>query len=218
MTVITLADGGVLDVAAWPLPEGVEDGVLNRTQLARAFAVTENTVTKWVGQGMPVLAEGQNGVAYEFQLSHCHAWRQDRDARTRANKARGDQIAAQAALLFRNLDADQEEAEAGLSADDVRKWSEAEYARNRLAEQRADLVRADRTRTVMEEVLVEFGAALDTLGDFMEVEFGLAPEQVTKVVARTDEVRIKAKAKIEALLARPAAVMTIGARQGEMSV
>ena len=215
---ITLADGEVLDVAAWPLPDGVEDGVLNRSQLARAFEVTENTVTKWMSQGMPVLSEGQNGIAYEFQLSQCWAWRAARADKLRSAKVRGDQIAAQAALAFRNLDDDQAEAEAGMSAADVRAWSEAEYARNRLAEQRGDLIRTDRVRAVFEESLVKIGNSLDTLPDFLEMKFGLSAEQVSQVVARTDELREDIKASLEDLVRRPGSVVAIGVRQGELSV
>ncbi|OJY35932.1 MAG: hypothetical protein BGP11_18465 [Rhodobacterales bacterium 65-51] len=215
---ITLSDGEVLDVSAWPLPDGVEDGVLNRGQLSRAFDVTENTITKWIGQGMPVLSEGQNGVSYEFRLSHCWAWRAARNEKIRAAKQRGDQIAAQAALAFRNLDDDQAEAEAGMSAADVRAWSEAEYARNRLAEQRGDLIRTDRVRAVFEESLVKIGNSLDTLPDFLEMKFGLSAEQVAQVVARTDELRDDIKAALEDLVRRPGSVVPISTRQGELSV
>ncbi|MDS9468614.1 terminase small subunit [Paracoccus sp. MBLB3053] len=215
---VTLSDGEVLDVSAWPLPEGIEDGVLNRTQLARAFNVTENTITKWMAQGMPALSEGQNGVAYEFQLSHCHAWRQARDEKARALKLRGDQVAAQAALAFRNLDADQEEAEGWMSADELRKLSEAEYHRNRVAEQRGDLVRADRTRAVIEDVIVMVATSLETLPDYLEMKFGLSTEQVAEVVIRTDQLRDELKGKIEALLRRPASVVAIGSAQGEMAL
>ena len=215
---ITLGDGEVLDVSAWPLPEGVEDGVLNRSQLARAFSVTENTITKWVSQGMPLLSEGQNGVAYEFQLSQCWAWKNARDEKARAAKLRGDQIAAQAMLGFRNLDADQEEEEGHLTADDIRKMSEAEYHRNRVAEQRGDLVRADRVRALFEESLVRIGTSLDTLPDFLEMKFGLTAEQVADVEQRTDQLREKIRGDLEELLRRPGAVLAIGERQGELGI
>ncbi len=215
---ITLGDGEVLDVSAWPLPEGVEDGVLNRSQLARAFSVTDNTITKWVSQGMPLLSEGQNGVAYEFQLSQCWAWKNARDEKARAAKLRGDQIAAQAMLGFRNLDADQEEEEGHLTADDIRKMSEAEYHRNRVAEQRGDLVRADRVRALFEESLVRIGTSLDTLPDFLEMKFGLTAEQVADVEQRTDQLRSKIRGALEEPLRRPGAELAIGERQGELGV
>lgn len=197
---ITLADGGVLDVARWPLPAGVEDGVVNRSQLALAFSVSENTITKWLTQGLPVLTAGQNGVAYEFKLSHCWAWKQSRDDKARAEKARGDQLAVQAALAFRNLDDDQAADEGELTADELRKWSEAEYHRNRVAEQRGSLLRADRAQALMEDVLVAFNTAVTTLPDFAEMEFGLTAPQVQKLQLRCDDILKTARDEIERAL------------------
>jgi phage terminase Nu1 subunit (DNA packaging protein) len=217
---LTLGDGSVLDVAAYPLPSGVvDDGtLLNRVQLARAFGVSENTITKWVSLGMPVMAEGQNGVSYEFRLSHCWAWRADREERSRSTKLRGDQLAAQAALAFRNLDDDQAEAEAELTADDLRKWSEAEYHRNRVAEQRGDLVRADRVRAALEDIFVAVGAEMDTLPDFAEMQFGLSAAQVGQMQERCDQLRMEMRRRIEELLTRGGSVIALGVAQGEMNL
>lgn len=194
---ITLADGSVLDAARWPLPDGMQDGVLNRAQLAVAFTVSENTITKWMQQGMPVLSAGQNGVAYEFVLSHCHAWRMQREEALRRERARGDQLAAQAALAFRNLESDQAEEEATLTAKDVSEWAEAEYKRNRAAEQRGDLIRVDRVRQAVEEMLTAVRTAVYTLPDYAEREFGLTPGQVAKMQTRCDEVLVEMRNGIE---------------------
>ncbi|MFD1913810.1 hypothetical protein [Halodurantibacterium flavum] len=220
MSMVTLADGSVLDLSAWPLPEGAEDGVMNRVQLARAFSVSENTITKWISLGMPVLSDGQNGVAYEFQLSHCYAWRQDRDSKARAAKARGDQLAMQAALAFRNLDADQEEAEGGLTADELRKWSEAEFHRNRVDEQRRRLVRAEAVSRVFEQLLVLVGNTFDTLPDWAEVNLGLSVDQVAQLQSRCDLARAELRATIEADLLGPATVLPFAGagRQEEMAL
>ena len=209
----------MLDLARWPLPEGMEDGTVNRAQLAIAFAVSENTITKWMGQGMPVQSAGQNGVAYEFRLSHCYAWREHRDDRLRASKAKGDQLAAQAAMLFRNLEADQAEEESGLTAAEVRQWSEAEYHRNRVAEQRGALVRGDRLQLVLEDVMVSFCTALTTLPDWAEMEFGLTAAQVDKFQARCDDVLRNAKMSIERGLPQSAEIVAIGGGfQGDLAV
>jgi len=217
---LTLADGSVLDVAQYPLPEGVEDDgtPLNRAQLAAAFSVSVNAVTDWINKGMPVMSSGQNGVAYEFRLSHCWAWRQDRDDRARAAKARGDLLAAQAALAFRNLDDDQAEDEAELTADDLRKWSEAEYHRNRVAEQRGDLLRADRMRPLLEDIMVAFGTAMDNLPDFAEMNFGLSAAQVAQLEDYCDQVRGEAKRLIAERLSRGGAVVALNGRQSEMDL
>lgn len=216
--VITLADGGVLDVGRWPLPVGVEDGTLNRGQLALAFNVSENTVTKWVTAGMPVLSAGQNGVAYEFRLSHCWAWRQSRDAEAQARKARGDQIATQAALAFRNLDEEEEAQEGGMTAEEVRKWAEAEYHRNRVSEQRGDLLRASRVRDMLEDVMAGFRTAVTTLPDWAEMEFGLSPDQVDKLQLRCDEALKSARFEIESVLRAPGSVIALRGDQGELIV
>lgn len=220
MSTITLADGSVLDLARWPLPAEIEDGVVNRAQLARAFSVSENTVTKWITQGMPVQTEGQNGVAYEFRLSHCYAWRAQRDQDARDRRARGDQLAAQAALAFRNLDQDQEEEEGGLSADELRKWSEAEYHRNRVAEQRGALVRAERVQDTLEGLLVAFRTAQTTLPDWCEREFGLTAAQVAKLEARCDQILQEARMLIErnGLAGGAGSVIAFGASQGELAI
>ena len=217
---ITLDDGSVLDLDRYPLPEGVvDDGTpLNRVQLSRAFQVSENTITKWVSQGMPVLSGGQNGVSYEFSIRQCYAWRMHREERLQASKARGNELAAQAALVFRNLDDDQAEQEAELTADDLRKWSEAEYHRNRVAEQRGDLIRADRARALIEDIFVIFGAAMETLPDFCEMEFGLGAQQVEAVKLRCDQTRDEMRQKIGALLARGGAVVTMTGKQREMEI
>lgn len=217
---ITLADGSVLDVSRWPLPAGVEDDgtPLNRAQLARAFGVSENTITKWLGQGMPVESTGANGVSYEFRLTHCWAWRQDRDEKLRASKARGAQLAAQAALAFRNLDDDQAEEEGELTADDLRKWSEAEYHRNRVAEQRGDLLRADRMRALIEDIFVTFGAEMDTLPDYCEMQFGLTAAQVDQLQARCDQLRGEVRRLIEEKLGRPGVVVALDGRQTELGL
>ena len=69
------ADVAVL-VEQYPLPKTVDDVVLNRDDLAQAMGVSINTVSQWIGNGMPVLQEGGNGKAYELRLSQCWAWRQ----------------------------------------------------------------------------------------------------------------------------------------------
>ncbi|MBK5924772.1 hypothetical protein CCR90_13540 [Rhodovulum sulfidophilum] len=88
----------------YPLPEGVEDTAMNRAQIARALDVSDNTISKWIAQGMPVLEEGGNGREYAFSPADCYAWRRHRDAEARAAKAAADRSASQLAMAFRNLD------------------------------------------------------------------------------------------------------------------
>ncbi|WP_370342902.1 terminase small subunit [Pararhodobacter marinus] len=215
---ITLTTGEVLDVSAWPLPDGVvDDGEpLNRKELADVFGKSENTITSWISKGMPVQSGGSNGVAYGFSLSHCWAWRQWRDAEERAVRSRRDERNNQNALIFRNLDPDQAEEEGGMSAAELRAWSEAEYHRNRVAEQRGDLVRAQAMRQLLDKLMVSVGSAFDTLPDYAELNFGLTAEQVAKLQERCDGVRVELRQSIERELSAPAVIVPIGARQGDL--
>lgn len=208
---ITLADGAVLDVGRYPLPEGLTDGLLNRGQLAVAFGVSENTITKWMSQGLPVESQGTNGQAYEFRLSHCWAWRQDRDDRARAERARGDALAAQAALAFRGPDEDAPEDEHRLTAREVNEWSEALYKRNRVAEQRGDLVRTERVKALLEGLLIQVRTAVYTMPDYAEREFGLTTAQTARMQERCDEVLIEMRNAIARELLDPGQVVALDA-------
>ena len=216
-SILTLADGSVVELSRFPLPEGVEDGVLNRAQLALAFNMSENTISKWVLQGMPVQSAGQNGVAYEFSLSHCWAWKQSRDEDAMAAKRRGDQLATQAALAFRNLDADEDEANSQMTAAEVRAWAEAEYHRNRAAEQRGELMRTSRVLQAVEDMIVAFGTAMDTLPDWAELEFGLTPDQVQQLQDKADAIRQEAREICERMIGG-GGVIALGTQQGELVV
>ena len=173
---------------AYPLPEEIEDAVLNRSQIALALQVSENTITRWISQGMPVEEEGSNGREYQFQLSHCYAWRVERDAQQREARKKADAVAAQMSLLFRNNDAEDPN-EGLLSAEDVIKESQADVARNKAAELRRELVRAHRMRSTMEEVMMAFRNHAITIVDFAEMEFGLEPEGVEKFQLRTHGIK-----------------------------
>ncbi|MCE8421237.1 terminase small subunit, partial [Rhodovulum sulfidophilum] len=70
------------------------DTAMNRAQIARALDVSDNTISKWIAQGMPVLEEGGNGREYAFSPADCYAWRRHRDAETRAAKAAADRPAS----------------------------------------------------------------------------------------------------------------------------
>ncbi|WP_226628414.1 DUF1441 family protein [Alloyangia pacifica] len=196
---LTLPDGSVLDVTRYPLPDGVvDDGEpLNRTDLSRVFGVSENTITDWIGKGMPVLAGGRNGVAYELSLTECWAWRQHREAEDKKTRLRRDERNAQNALLFRNLDDGQEAEESGLTAKELREWSEAEYHRNRVAEQRGDLVRASRVQELLEDLVGITRTSLSTLPDHLERELGLNADEVTRVQRHCDALLLKVRERIE---------------------
>lgn len=213
---ITLPDGSVLDVARYPLPDGVvDDGEpLNRADLARVFGVSENTITDWIGKGMPVLSGGRNGVAYELSLRQCWAWRSHREALDHAARQRRDERNAQNALLFRNLDDGQHAEESGLTAKELREWSEAEYHRNRVAEQRGDLVRASRVQEMVDDVLGITRTSLSTLPDHLERELGLSATEVELVQKHCDALLLKMRERIEKEMLGGAQVAQMPVRDG----
>lgn len=216
--VITLVDGGQLNVSNWPLPDGVEDGIFNRAQLATILDVSENTITAWLRAGMPAQSAGSNGTAYEFRLSHCWAWKSQRDEDAKQVRSRADQAAAQAALVFRNLGVDEEEEQRGLTASEVQAWAQAEYARNRAAEQRGQLVRVDQVSAVMDDILSAVRRTFVTLPDWMEMEFGLTPDQVAKAETYLLNALSGLQADCRGLSKPSGSVIGLDGRQVEMTV
>lgn len=170
----------------YPLPEDIADVVVNRGQCATALGVSENIVTKYLDQGMPVLSRGSNGQAYEFQMSECFAWKMARDEANKARRDAGDRVAAQMSLMFRGADEDGADEGPVLTAEQIIKESQADYARNKAAEARRELVRAARVREAFEDMLIVVRTQVVSLVDFAEMEFGLTPEQVRKMQVRCD--------------------------------
>lgn len=198
-------------VARYPLPAGVSDpGVpLNRSQLARAFQVSENTITKWIDKGMPVLEAGTNGQAYKFVLAECYAWRRHDEETERAEREASDRAAQQLSMLFRNDDEEDRPSGRILTADEIARESEADFKRNKAAELRGDLVRASRVRALNEEVLAQARIQIITLVDFCEMEFGLSADQVDVLQRRVNATLVDMRdglARICATDARPRAV------------
>lgn len=187
-------------LAEYPLPEGVSNEVVNRTQLARALNTSENTLSKWLSRGMPCLEEGGNGKDYEFQLSHCYAWRMARDAAERETRDRADEAAAQLAMHFGNDELQGDASEARLTPREIREQSEAHIVRMKAAQMRGDLIVASKVRAGVEEMLERVRRNIITLPDFAEREFGLNPDQVQALETRGFQVLLNMRRDIEELL------------------
>lgn len=183
---LTLKNGTVLDLARYPLPDSVADVPMNRGQIARAMGVSEPTISAWINEGMPVATKGGNGQAYEFQPSHCWAWRLHRTEQDRAAEDQANEAAEQMRMAFANLDPDQADAERGLTPKQIREVAAADYERSRAAELRGELVRVDRVRELQEKQMIDFRQAIMTLPDFAEQEFALTPAQAKKLQDRCE--------------------------------
>ncbi|WP_406720712.1 hypothetical protein RPE78_12280 [Thioclava litoralis] len=182
-------------LARYPLPDTVEDQIVNRTQLARALNKTEPIISKYLDQGMPVVARGSNGQSYEFRLSECYAWKMWRDGETQRRFEASERASAQMSLLFRN-DEDADPNEQVLTAAQIAEEADADYKRSRAAEARGDLVRRARMQALVDDVLTIFRNSMMSLPDYAEVEFGLEPLQVDKLQRRCDEVLVQAAVRI----------------------
>lgn len=184
----------------YPLPDGVDDVVVNRTELARGLNVSENTLTKWLARGMPCLQEGGNGRDYQFQLAECYAWRMAVLEEDRASKARAESAATQLALHFAN-DEDASEEEARLTPREIKEQAEAHIVRMKAAEMRGELVRVEAVRRTFERMLDRVRRNMITLPDFCEREFGLLPDQVQRLERRAYTVMTDMRRDIEAMMA-----------------
>jgi phage terminase Nu1 subunit (DNA packaging protein) len=209
--------------AKYPLPESVKDTDVNRYQLAQAMDVSEPTITKWLQDPenpLPVLEVGGNGREYKFRLADCYAWRMARDAAELSAREEANRSAAQLAMLFRNAEGEGDDGDTVLTARQIKDEADADYARNRAAELRGELVRAARVEELFEVMINEFRLSMNTLADFCEMEFGLGLAEVDKIQRRSDEVLVQSRVKFHELIAerRSGSVMPIPSEQGEIGV
>lgn len=175
---ITLDSGEVLDLSAYPLPEGEEDETFNLEFMAKAMDTTTVTLSRWIDQGMPVKQRGGNGQSYELVFSHCYAWRKWRERSDTDARLAVEKKAEQKALLFLNESAPADGPR--MTAKEVREWSEAELIRNKAAIQRGELVRVHMVVEMLEHVMVTVRNSINSAPDWLEQEFSLSPTQVAK--------------------------------------
>ncbi|MDF1801716.1 terminase small subunit [Thalassovita sp.] len=211
-TSLTLDTGEVLDMSAYPLPDGYGDEVFNREQLAKAMNTSTVTISKWVDLGMPVAQRGGNGQSYEFRFSHCYAWRLWREGRDADERRARDGRASQLAMLF--LGQEEEQADHRLTPKEVKEWSEAELIRNRASEQRGELVRAAQMQDVLDRVLVSFRNAVMNMPDWLEQEFSLSPQQVDKAQKFCDGILSEARLQVSDAGFHAPEVVALDQRQG----
>lgn len=173
-------------LVAYPLPKGVDDADMNLGQLAQAFGTSNNTITKWRLDGMPVEQEGTNGQSYVFRLSHCWAWRAAKQADEKSARAAGDQAAHQLRMHFLNLQ--DQDSRPLLSARQRMDELDAELKYNIAARQRRELIHSTEVEAILSSIAAEFRAGLQNLPDWAERELGLTTAQVTKMIGYCDEV------------------------------
>lgn len=170
---------------------------LNKHQLADALGVSPNTIDQWRRAGMPVVSEGTNGRAYQFDPSACQEWRAARDRRRQADQERAEEAVAQLRL---QLDPVAQARRETLSPAEQREVYEAAARYMAVARQRRELVEADAVVTMLEAALGAIRDAIEGLPDHMARELGLTGQQTETVVAYCDGVLTAAREKMAALI------------------
>lgn len=174
------------DKARYPLPRGVEDAVVNRAQLADALAVSEPTIDRYRKDGMPVLVEGTNGQAYQFQLSDCWAWLQ---ARTDEKKVLDERAAHSVRQLrLEVIGGTVGDSEMALTPKERQALYDVEFSYNRLARERGDLVPLAEVTELLDHVLSTIRSTLTGRPDRLSRDAALTGRQAEQAVVVTDDV------------------------------
>lgn len=184
-----------MEILPTGLPEGVEDAVLNRGELARALGKSEPTITAWIGEGMPVLKEGTNGSAYEFQLSDCWRWLKTRERTERDKADQAQRAIHQMRLALVGGDGFGDE-ERGLSQKERQQLYDTERSFDLTAMARGDLVKRSDVVAVLEEVFLIVRDGVISLPDRLEREAGLSGKAVDLAIDICDSVLAEAQERV----------------------
>ncbi len=167
------------------LPDGVDDSELNRGQLARAFNVSENTLDRWVADGMPVLEVGANGRPYRFQLSSCWGWKTDRDVEETRAQDEAERSVQQMRLAL--IGGRVGTSEQSLSPKERAALYAAEQGYMQAARARRDLIPFDEVVDLIEDVLAIVRDGITALPDRLARECGLEGRQTEKAIVAGDD-------------------------------
>jgi phage terminase Nu1 subunit (DNA packaging protein) len=179
--------------------------------------VSENTITEWLSKGLPVLEQGSNGRAYQFQLSACWIWARNYQDGEREARETAERIARAAAADFLNLGDDAEHAPA-LSPQEHRKLLEAELLQMQVNERRGDLVRVGRLGDRLADVFASVQRSYTTMPDFAERELGLEPIDVQKMQDHCDQALLDLRIQIEAAIAPAGEPVPLDRNQKELGI
>ncbi|MEJ6845107.1 terminase small subunit [Sinorhizobium fredii] len=170
----------------YPLPEGVEDCVMSREELAETLQVSLNTVSSWLSKGMPMLQEGGPGKSYELQLSACFAWRQAQkaDEDLRSERVRRAQQAMRLALVGGSAGDTME----ALDPKTRREIMAAQIEQERFQRERNQLMRRDDVRDTMELVYGIIRDRMNAAPDVIERKNALEPKLVQELIDICDDI------------------------------
>lgn len=177
-------------VAAHPMPEGVGDAIVNKTQLETGLGVSGTTISAWLRRPdnpLPYESAGANGRSYQFRLSVAYAWMQAMRADEESARTAGDEAAAQLSLAL--LGGETASGVHGrMSLTDQRRLLELEALRRIEAQNRRDLIRREDVIAGVEDVFAAIRDALDALPDRLARELGLEGRDLEKIEKACDDV------------------------------
>ena len=184
MTKLTKAEIRKL-VKLHPLPDGVQDAVLNRAELAEFLNTSPNTVSQWLRDGLPALRMGTNGQAYEFKASQCWAWKKHRDALDQAERTTAQEaITAIRLHLTGGKGGDSIEA---LPPKERREIYELQAAHEKWLRERNQTLPREEVEDLVEQLMRLFRDGVTAFADMMERRAKLSPEQTETLLGSGDD-------------------------------
>ncbi|WP_227271230.1 terminase small subunit [Roseobacter weihaiensis] len=185
-------------VSRYPLPDGVPDALVNKTQLETALGVSGVTMAAWIRKGLPCEQEGTNGRAWQFRLSVAFAWNAARQAEDRARDAEAEAASQQLALAL--VGEGGLGANAGLSLAEQRQILELEHVHAVAARDRGELIRRPEVVEGFEVVFAAIRDALDALPDRLAREIGVEGRDLERIETACDDVLAAAARKVTAII------------------
>ncbi|MBB2841287.1 UNVERIFIED_ORG: phage terminase Nu1 subunit (DNA packaging protein) [Rhizobium etli] len=170
----------------YSLPEGVEDCVMSREELAETLQVSLNTVSAWLSKGMPMLQEGGPGRSYELQLSACFAWRQAQKADDDLRSAQVKR--AQAAMRLALVGGAAGDTIEALDPKTRREIMAAQIEQERFQRERNQLMRRDDVLEMMELVYGIIRDRMNAAPDLIERRNALEPKLVQELIDACDDI------------------------------
>lgn len=163
----------------FPLPDGVEDAIVNRAELAEALNKSANTIDDYRKKNMPMHTEGGNGTAYEFKLSECWAWYHGWKEREAEIGVQKKSAITQLRMALLNSDGDEL---SSLSPNEQKAVYEAEKAYMDSAYNRGILIKRSDVIRGLETLFALFKQQYETLPDILERTVSLTPAEIDEVV------------------------------------
>lgn len=189
--------------ARYPLPDGVDDCLLNKREVGELLGVSQPTLDAWIRRdGLPFEEEGTNGREWSFRASSVWAWKCARDdgERLRAETAR----ATVEALRLKLVGGKVGDTEMALDPTERARL----YAVQRTHYDMMEAAKRLLPRADVEEALADILSLVrDALGaqpDLLEREAGLTAKAVDLVIKANDDLlELMARRIGEFFAARP---------------